>query len=198
MFGDGKPLEFLSPNDWFERGHDIVGWKRESPPGWSPLSPGLWYPKIKIGCYVWEPPPAAAQFAVEELRKARLKRQASTHIFVCPRLMTPLWKRQLSKVADVVFEIPAGSIAVWDAASHEPLVVGIVFPFLPFRPWQLRDTPKFRAMGRQLCKVWKESEAVGRNFLCEFLLRTRSLPTLPENMVRKMLHPEDDAALFHI
>ena len=33
MFGGGEPLEFLSPSDWFERGHDIAGWERESPPG---------------------------------------------------------------------------------------------------------------------------------------------------------------------
>jgi hypothetical protein len=198
VFGGGNPLEFLSPSDWFERGHDIAGWVQQSPPGWSSLSPGFWYPKLEICCYVWEPPPAAAHFAVEELRKARLKRQSSTHIFVCPRLMAPSWRRQLSKVADVVFEIPAGSISAWDAASHEPLVVGIVFPFLPFRPWQLRGTSKFRTMGRQLCKVWKESEADGRDLLREFWVFSRSLPTLPENLVRKMLHPEDDATLFHI
>jgi hypothetical protein len=199
MFEDKEKLEFLSPNDWFERGHDIAGWERERPPGWSILSPGFWYPKLESGCYLWDPPPAAAKFAVEELRKARLKRQSSTHIFVCPRLMTPSWRKQLSRVADVVFEIPAGSITVWNSDSHEPLVVGIVFPFLPFRPWQLRATPKFRIMGRQLCRVWKQGETVGRNFLCEFLLFARSLPTLSESMVRGMLHPEDEGDdFFHV
>jgi hypothetical protein len=93
MFGDSDPLEFLSPNDWFERGHDIAGWERERPPEWSVLSSGLWYPKLESSCFLWEPPPATAKFAVEELRKARLKRQASTHIFVCPRLMTPSWRK---------------------------------------------------------------------------------------------------------
>jgi hypothetical protein len=198
MFGGGEPLEFLSPSDWFERGHDIAGWERESPPGWSSLSPGFWYPTLKSGCYVWEPPPAAAQFAVEELRKARLKRQSSTHIFVCPRLMAPLWRRQLSKVADVVFEVPAGMLSAWDAASHEPLVVGIVFPLLPFRPWQLRGTPKFLAMGRKLCKVWKESETDGRDLLRKLWFFSRSLPALQEGVVRKMLYPEDVGALFHL
>jgi hypothetical protein len=112
--------------------------------------------------------------------------------------MTPLWRRQLSKVADVVFEIPAGSLADWDAASHEPLVVGIVFPFLPFSPWQLRGSPVFGKMGRQLCGVWKTSEADGRDFLRKFWIFSRSLPTLPENVVREMLYPEDDAPVFHI
>jgi hypothetical protein len=86
-----------------------------------------WYPKLKSGCYLWEPPPAAAKFAVEELWKARLKRQVSTHIFVCPRLMTPSWRKQLSRVADDMFEIPAGSIAAWKADSHEPLLVFLTF-----------------------------------------------------------------------
>jgi hypothetical protein len=198
VFGDRDSLELLSPNDWFKRGHDITGWERERPPGWSARSPGLWYPKLESGCYLWEPPPAAARFAVEELRKARLKRQVSTHIFVCPRLMAPSWRKQLSRVADVMFEIPAGSIEAWEADSHEPLVVGIVFPFLPFRPWQLRATPKFRTMGRQLCRVWKQGESDGRSLLWKFLLFARSLPTLPEGMVRRMLHPEDDGDLFHI
>jgi hypothetical protein len=49
MFGVGNLLEFLSPNDGFKRGHDIAGWERESPPGWSSLSPGFWYPTLKSG-----------------------------------------------------------------------------------------------------------------------------------------------------
>jgi hypothetical protein len=87
MLGSRDPLEFLSPNDWFERGHDIAGWEQNRPTGWSSLSPDLWYPTLESDCYLREPPRVAASVAVEELRKARLKRQASTHIFVYPRLI---------------------------------------------------------------------------------------------------------------
>eukprot|EP00978_Attheya_sp_CCMP212_P024147 scaffold75459_cov47-Attheya_sp.AAC.4 len=63
----------LTPEDWFELGHDIRSWN----PG-----PGeLLHPVTLKGTWVWAPPPAAADVAIEELRKARHKRQASTHIF---------------------------------------------------------------------------------------------------------------------
>jgi hypothetical protein len=61
----GEPLEVLHPAaDWFEKGHDIRGWKRGC---------HLNYPIIESGAYLWQPAPAAGKFAVEELRRARLK-----------------------------------------------------------------------------------------------------------------------------
>jgi hypothetical protein len=56
------------------------------------------------------------------------------------------------------------SISRW-TTNHEPLVVGIVFPFVRHRPWQLRNTPKFRAVARKLRSLWKESPANARPFL---------------------------------
>jgi hypothetical protein len=53
-------------------------------------------------------------------------------------------------------------------------------------------------MGRQLCKVWNESEADGRDHLRKFWIFSRSLLTLLEGLLRKMLYPKDDAALFHL
>lgn len=129
-------------------------------------------------------------------RKARLKCQSSTQIFVCPRLITPSWRKQLSKVAHVVFEIPAGFIAAWRVQPSRASFCWNCFPFLPFRPWQLWAASKFRTMGRRLCKVWKQGKADGRNRPCEFLLFAGSLPTLPECLVRQMLHPEDEGVTF--
>jgi hypothetical protein len=69
-------LEVLAPGDWFQLGHDIRSWRE--------AGKGLWYPSLRAGTYLWHPPPAAARFALEELRRSRLKRQDSTHVFVCP------------------------------------------------------------------------------------------------------------------
>ncbi len=66
-------------------GHDLVA-------GGAKNTEGHWILAYKPGKFVWAPPPpAAAGVAVEELRKARHKRQDSTHIFYTPRLMNPLW-----------------------------------------------------------------------------------------------------------
>eukprot|EP00957_Ditylum_brightwellii_P003790 287897-Ditylum_brightwellii.AAC.1 len=58
-----REVEFLSPNDWFECGHDVEGGAYDRN--------GLWYSHLKTGIFVWEPPPAAASAAKEELHKAR-------------------------------------------------------------------------------------------------------------------------------
>jgi hypothetical protein len=182
-------LETLDPCDWFQKGHDIRSWYKNNK--------GFWYPVLEEGVYLWHPPPAAAHVAVEELRKARLKRQDSTHIFVCPRLMAPYWRRQLHKVADLVFEIPCNALPEWAATNHEPLVVGIVYPFVPHRPWQLRNTPKFRAVARELRSLWKESPGDARPFLRQLRLFSWSLSTMSKGMVWSLLQAEDPGLVLH-
>ena len=80
-------LIVLREEDWFIRAHDIVGYGV----GESHIKE----PIYQTGCYLWAPAPALAELACEELRKSRNKRQDSSHIFVCPRLMTPAWRRHL-------------------------------------------------------------------------------------------------------
>ena len=77
-----KKVEFLEPFDWFRRGHD---WD-----GGSVHDDGLWRPNIKAGIFCWDPPPTTADVALEELRKARIKRQTSTQVYICPVLMSPV------------------------------------------------------------------------------------------------------------
>jgi hypothetical protein len=87
----------LKPVDWFEQGIGIVDWTL--------IADGFWIPVPESGTYIWRPPSAAALFAITELRKARIKRQDSTHVFVCPRLMTLEWLRSLYKEAEFVFVV---------------------------------------------------------------------------------------------
>eukprot|EP00980_Cylindrotheca_fusiformis_P026529 scaffold16361_cov69-Cylindrotheca_fusiformis.AAC.2 len=96
----GNQAVFLTPDDWFLRGHDIVGGDHV------PANPSSGTVAFWTGVLVWSPPPAAANVALEELRKARIKRQVSTHIFLIPRLCTPSWLKQLFKAADLILEIP--------------------------------------------------------------------------------------------
>jgi hypothetical protein len=120
--------------------------------GWKSLWDGFDRPRMSEGrVYLWTHPPFAADIAISELRKARINRQTSTHVFAVPKLCAPLWIKQLFKAADIVIEIPADQL-FWDSTMHEPLLIAIVFPFFMFKPWQLRSTPKMDSVGRELRK----------------------------------------------
>jgi hypothetical protein len=68
------------------------------------------------GTFVWDPPPAGASIAIEELKKARIKCQDSLHVFVCPCLMKLEWFHQLYKATSIVFDVPVGS-PYWNCIS---------------------------------------------------------------------------------
>jgi hypothetical protein len=119
--------------------------------GWD----GHWRPTLRTGKFVWTPAPAAALVALEELRKARIKRQHSSHIFICPRVMTPEWLKQLHKASDVVISVPAGHPA-WPKQMYEPVLIGLVFLFVRHDPWQLRGTAKMYALEWKLRGLWKD------------------------------------------
>jgi hypothetical protein len=176
---EGLKLEVLKPEDWFCRGHDLDKGKVSHV--------GLYYPTYKSGIFLWQPPPGAADIACEEIRKARTKRTSSTHIFICPRLLTPYWRAHLHRSADLLFEIPAGG-DYWPKGMFEPLILAIFFPFIPHRPWQLRHTPSLVEVGDRMQRMWKE-----RNYSQGFVLRqlwkqTRSMGDLSPSVVFKMLH----------
>ena len=175
----GSNSIILDPMGWFEKGHDIVGWNKGID--------GFERPIISSGnTYIWFPPPFAAEFALAEMRKARIKRQTATHIFVCPRLCTSLWMKQLYKAADIVFEVPVGT-PEWPKEMHEPLLIGVLFPFIRAKPWQLRSTPKMFAMARKLRGVLGDSEMNGRNLLCQFRIQCQGLRTMPEDVAQQVL-----------
>ena len=183
-----KRLEFLTASDWFVRGHDISGGEKNSD--------GIWIPKYESGTFVWTPPPAGAWIAIEQLRRARVKREISTHVVVVPKLMAPEWRRQLFKAADLVVELPFFNLWTKDA-QHEPLVFAVVFPFLSFRPWQLKNAPAFLGMGRLLRRLWKADPVSVWHVLQQFFTWSRSLATLSEGVVRKMLSRPPRITLLH-
>jgi hypothetical protein len=177
--GVSSDLIPLSVKDWFDVGHDISGWH----PSWD----GFDRPVLTHGrVYLWTPSPYVADVALAELRKARIKRQKSSHVFICPRLCTTLWIRQLFKAADIVFEIPAGT-SFWSKEMHEPLLIGILFPFIRCKPWQLRSTPKLFAVARELRGLCKGPEVDLRNFLREFWGKCHRLADMPPDVVRRLL-----------
>ena len=155
-------LEPLKTEEWYVEGHGIIGGHRDKR--------GVWIPDHeKDGqMYLWASPPAVADAMLEELLKARHKRKDTWHVIVIPRLMSPRWRRLFHKVADLNFVVDPGT-AFWPSDMFEPLYVGIVFPFIRHRPWQLKRAPLMVGMGRELRKVCKESDVAPGNILRKLL-----------------------------
>ena len=176
--GGDAALEILEPENWFLRGHDLNG---------GTLKDGRHWPKYKSGTYLWQPPPAVADIACEEIRKARSKRTDSTHIFICPRLLTPYWRKHLHRSADLVLVIPAGS-TYWTRDMFEPLILALFLPFLPHRPWQFRRSPAILELEDRLQRMWRLGDYSQGPILRKLRQQARSMVHLPERVVFEMLH----------
>jgi hypothetical protein len=63
---------------------------------WTVLSPMEWFTQGHgNGHFVWAPPPAVADVALEQMCEAVLIRPWNAHIFICPAHMTYRWRKQL-------------------------------------------------------------------------------------------------------
>ena len=174
-------LEALAPADWFGLGHDIRGWTHPQP------GDVFSRPILRKGVFGWFPPPAAADAAMEQMRVARIKRQDSTHVFVVPRLLTPNWLKQMHKACDIVLTIPTGTPG-WPSDMFEPVLIGICFPFLRFKPWQLKGSPKMFQVARDLRRLFKNPEMDPGPFLRKFWKDCHRMHSLQEDVVSRMLY----------
>ena len=157
---------------------------------------GFWRNKIVPGSFLWKPPPAVAHAVIEQLIISRLKRQESLHIVVIPTLFSHLWRKQLGKACDLVIQIPA-NFHFWPDSNYEPLTIGICFPFIPFPPWQIRNTPKMFSVGRQVRQMCKTHHVDPGSLLRQLLVEVRKFPTMQESMVWKLLYFKSPDKVLH-
>jgi hypothetical protein len=185
----GEELRLLTPNDWFDL-RNVAG------------------PRL------WMPPPTAMETVVEMFGEDRLIRPHLPHVFVVPRLMTHLWRKALSKDADLVLTVPPGQ-SFWPASMHKPLIVLIVLPLThvdSYRgPWLVGSTDAAAALEKRVrsgfatwCEskdapgklhelegylpgLWSTQEEWFRSVLFEFLNEQRNFPPVHECLVRGML-----------
>ena len=186
----GNQLEELTPEGWFTRGHDLVETSNNH------NIEGLWMPTYQSGKYLWAPAPAAAAVAVEELRKARHQRVESTHVFIVPRLMTPLWRRHLFKAADLVVVLPPGHVA-WPAEMLEPLTIAFCFPYLSHSPWQLKRSQVLLGLGRSLHEVWNSDVCTEGPLLRKLWELPSRLENMSEVVARSLLRCEVQSKVSH-
>jgi hypothetical protein len=104
---------------------------------------------------------------------------------IVPRLMTPKWRKQLHRAADCVFFLPPGCGDAWPEDMYEPCLIGVCFPILAHRPWQLRGVPKLLALERKVHGLWESGDAAVTACLHEFLDKSRKFPV---DVVCKMLY----------
>ena len=171
-------VEWLEAEDWFDRGHDIQGFRKNVD--------GRTVPSYQHGTFVWTPPPSAARVALEELRQARHKRQSSAHIFIVPSLMTPEWNSQLYKTADLILKVPAKT-KIWPSKNHESLTLAICFPFMSREPWQLKGQPIMGRMARELCNLFSSDSSTVGYILSQLCDTTTRLDKMPVGRMRKVL-----------
>ena len=171
---------WLSPTDWFNKGHGMRGG--------GPNSDGIWIPTHEPNgrIYVWTPPPSIADVALEEALKATHKRSDAFHVFLIPRLCTTRWLRMFYKLCDFTFALSVQS-PHWPSAMHEPLFVGISLPLCRYPPWTLRGTPLLVDMERQLREVLRAGKGDGRDILRELLRTPGRLSSVPEHVARGVL-----------
>jgi hypothetical protein len=182
VLGSAMTSDPLTPEGWFMSGHGVHDGVYNVEGQWVP-SPS------STTVLLWAPAPAAASVAVDELSLSRFKRAHLLHVFVCPRLLTHMWRKKLFKVADLVLELPPGPCSVWPDHMHEPLLLALVLPFISFPPWQLRNTTPVLDMARSVRTLWDSLDQHVRVVLRQLCELPDTLAGMSPGVVRTMLHP---------
>ena len=107
-----------------------------------------------------------------------------------------LWYKQACKAADFLFEVKPDK-SFWSPDRHEPLIIVICFPFLRFKPWQLRNSSALLEVGRILRSVQEDSEAAIRAVLWELCLFTRRLYPMSKGVVWEVLQGRPSIQVPH-
>ena len=120
-----------------------------------------------LGCWIWFPAPAIAKIAVEQMCEVKLLFPKSSHVFVCPALMTGHWRKQLRKLSDALVTFSAGS-TIWNLSMYEPLTIAFVAPLLDRPPWRVARSPKLEKWRSKVLGMQFEDQAVFGTSLRKF------------------------------
>ena len=220
MMAGKDPLSFIPLSEGADQraGGAVRSWVDSWWGDWSgsPLvevGPEQWFELQKVqGPRLWMPPPAAMETVMEVFNEDRLAHPWNPHVFVVPRLMTHLWRKNLGKDMDVLFTVQVGE-HFWGRAQHEPLIVAVALPLVHVDrhrgPWLARSMPEAKALVRELdlgfkffkdprhpglheldrslCRVWKDATRRSGRILQKFLRWARGFPPVHECLVRGLL-----------
>jgi hypothetical protein len=140
--------------------------------GWKWLSTEEWFDVAfddDSGKFVWCPPPALADVALEQMCEVKHVHPNTTHVFLCPALMTAYWRKQLLKAADCCVTLLQGA-PLWVARQHEPVVCALICPLLKHRPWQVKQQAWVEEWKCQVPRLWREGGRHWRHHMRQFWL----------------------------
>ena len=168
----------------------LYKWVIEWAPDVTLATPNVWVGRAHIAdsIFLWDLPPGAAAYALEEIGMIQTKRcDKFCAIVTVPCLLRPTWLRLFCPQVDVYFTVPP-SHPFWPKSMHEPLLVGICLPLLKHEPWSWLESPGVVGFGRKVSALLKDDHGRARDILRKFWLSTKRIPHLPAGVVRKLLH----------
>ena len=93
---------------------------------------------------------------LRQLWEAVQKRTSSLHVFICNKLMMPVWGRLLFNMASFMVYGPLGE-SFWLSSMHKLFVLGFILPLIPHMPCWIRGITKVKGMGRMASLMIQES-----------------------------------------
>mmetsp|Transcript_5668 Transcript_5668/g.8703 ORF Transcript_5668/g.8703 Transcript_5668/m.8703 type:complete len:213 (+) Transcript_5668:195-833(+) len=165
--------DYIPLADYAFKGHKpLEQWMQEALPGddWIFLKEEDWsrkaYQDLK-GKYVWSPAPCVPDACLEQLCEVQHIHPESSHVFVCPTLMTYNWQKQLRKLADVQTTVKEGS-PIWPVDMLEPVTISLVSPLLSNRPWKMSRTGFVASWESDLQRVYRSCAKTAGRYMREF------------------------------
>lgn len=173
---------------------ELMRWLERSLPGsWTTLKPEDWFDKAfsnPKGKYIWAPAACVADVAVEQMCEVKLIHPGTSHVFLCPTLMTPRWRKSLGKLSDIYWTIPANT-PLWPKNMHEPLTLAFAAPILSRKPWSIKRSKWLVDCGESLPRMFHGSKRDGGNYLRKFwTYAARMSDKLQGSMAFKVLSSE--------
>jgi hypothetical protein len=92
------------------------------------------------------------------------------------------------EVSSVVYFVLKPVCDIWDNSQHEPLSIFISFSLSRHGPWRRRNTQSVVDLARALRELLEADIVHKWYLLVEFLCLARQLETMPESVLRGMVH----------
>ena len=162
------------------------------PPSWVELTwldPQMWFdiPFQEDGVFVWTPPPALANVALERLAEAHQIRPWNTHIMLVPGLWTAKWRKDLTKASDICVTLPFDDNNWPQSTQFEPLTLAVAFPLLSRNPWRVKRAHFLQERSLELRGLRKRNFAFAWDYLRKLWLQAWTMDPLPGSVACPLL-----------